>query len=58
MLIRLYLTLGSVFLQFTNCGALVSDNAIFSVCECNQTCAGIGTPGMAYEPSDVFIRQH
>ena len=26
--------------------------------ECNQTCAGISMPGMAYEPSNVFVRQH
>ena len=26
--------------------------------ECNQTCAGIRMPGMAYEPANVFVRQH
>ena len=31
---------------------------LLSVRECNQTCAGIRMPGMAYEPSNVFVRQH
>ena len=28
------------------------------LCEYNKTCAGIRMPGMAYEPSNVCIRQH